>query len=75
MPTVRVRLTGEEKKELLKYGELSKGVREGVRLYLKAQKSREIFRKLEELERKSSIKIASEKEVELIREDREDRAR
>ena len=70
MPTVRVRLTGEEKKELLKYGGLSKGVREGVRLYLKAQKSREIFRKLEELERKSSIKTASEKEVELIREDR-----
>ena len=39
MPTVRVRLTEEEKKELLEYGGLSKGVREGVRLYLKAQKS------------------------------------
>jgi len=32
MPTVRVRLTEEEKKELLEYGGLSKGVREGVRL-------------------------------------------
>ena len=46
MPTVSVRLT-EEEKELLKHGGLSKGVRAGVRLYLKAQKSREIFRKLE----------------------------
>ena len=68
-PTVSVRLTGE-KKELLKYGELSKGVREGVRLYLKAQKSREIFHKLEELQKKSSIKTASEKEAKLIREER-----
>ena len=45
MPTESVRLTEEEKKELLEYGGLTKGVREGVRLYLKAQKSQEIFRK------------------------------
>ena len=70
MPTVSVRLTEEEKKELLVYGGLSKGVREGVRLYLKAQKSREIFRKLEEIQRKNPVKTASEKEVELIRKDR-----
>ena len=75
MPTVRVRLTEEEKKELLEYGGLSKGVREGVRLYLKAQKSQEIFRKLEDLQRKNPVKTASEKEVELIRQDREDRTR
>ena len=54
---------------------LSKGVREGIRLYLKAQKSQEIFRKLEELQRKNPVKTASEKEVELIRQDREDRTR
>ena len=75
MPTVRVRLTEEEKKELLEYGGLSKGVREGVRLYLKAQKSQEIFRKLEDLQRENPVKAASEKEVELIRQDREDRTR
>jgi len=74
MPTVSVRLT-EEEKELLKHGGLSKGVRAGVRLYLKAQKSQEIFRKLEDLQRKNPIKAASEKEVELIRQDREDRTR
>ena len=61
MPTVSVRLTEEEKKELLEYGGLSKGVREGVRLYLKAQKSQEIFRKLEDLQRKNPVKTASEK--------------
>jgi len=75
MPTVSVRLTEEEKKELLEYGGLSKGVREGVRLYLKAQKSQEIFRKLEDLQRENPVKAASEKEVELIRQDREDRTR
>ena len=67
---MRVRLTREEKNELLEYGGLSKGVREGVRLYLKAQKSREVLRKLDELQKKSPIKIASEKEAKLIREDR-----
>ena len=61
MPTVSVRLTEEAKKELLEYGGLSKGVREGVRLYLKAQKSQEIFRKLEDLQRKNPVKTASEK--------------
>ena len=75
MPIVSVRLTEEEKKELLVYGGLSKGVREGVKLYLKAKKSQEIFRKLEDLQRKNPVKTASEKEVELIRDDREDRAR
>ena len=55
MPTVSVRLTEEEKKELTEYGGLSKGVKEGVRLYLKAQKSREIFRKLEDLQRKNPL--------------------
>jgi len=75
MPTVSVRLTEEEKKELIEYGGLSRGVKEGVRLYLKAQKSREIFRKLEELQKKNPVRTAAEKEVELIRQDREDRAR
>jgi len=75
MPTVSVRLTEEAKKELLEYGGLSKGVREGVRLYLKAQKSQEIFRKLGDLQRKNSVKTTSEKEVELIRQEREDRPR
>ena len=70
-----VRLTEEAKKELLEYGGLSKGVREGVRLYLKAQKSQEIFRKLGDLQRKNSVKTTSEKEVELIRQEREDRPR
>jgi len=75
MPIVSVRLAEEEKKELLEYGGLSKGVKEGVRLYLKAQKSQEIFRKLEDLQRQNSVKTTSEKEVELIRQEREDRPR
>ena len=75
MPTVSVRLTEEEKKELIEYGGSQRGFREGIRLYFKTKKSQEIFRKLGELQRKNPVKTASEKEVELIREDREDRAR
>ena len=75
MPIVSVGLAEEEKKELLEYGGLSKGIREGVRLYLKAQKSQEIFRKLGDLQRKNSVKTTSEKEVEPIRQEREDRPR
>ncbi len=63
MPTVSVRLTEEEKKELLEYGGLSKGIREGVRLYLKAQKSQEIFRKLEDLQRKNPVKTPRRKRL------------
>jgi hypothetical protein len=70
MPMVSVRLSEKEKRELLQYGGLSKGIREGVALYLKAQKSREIFRKLEELQKKNLIKTALGKKAELIREDR-----
>ena len=55
MPTVRVRLTEEEKKELLKYGGLSKGDREGVRLYLKAQRSQDFFRNLEDLQKSTLL--------------------
>ncbi len=66
-----VRLTGEEKKELIEYGGLSKGVREGVRVYLKAHKSRETFHKLEELQkRRTPSRLLSEREVKLIRVDR-----
>ncbi len=70
MSTVSVRLTDEQKKELIEHGGLSKGIREGVRLYLNAQKSREIFRKLEELQKKSPVRTTSEKDIDLIREDR-----
>jgi len=63
MPTVSVRLTKKEKKELLVYGGLSKGVREGVRLYLKAQRSQDFFRNLEDLQKRSPFRTASGKEL------------
>ena len=63
MPTVSVRLTKKEKKELLVYGGLSKGVREGVRLYLKAQRSQDTFRNLEDLQKRYLLEPASGKEL------------
>ncbi len=63
MPTVSVTLTKKQKKELLVYGGLSKGLKEGVGLYLKAQRSQDLFRKLEELQKRYPVKTASGKEL------------
>ena len=71
MPTITVRISEEEKKKLLKQGtSLSKSVREALRIYLNTNRSRELFKKLEELQEKNLIRTGTEKEVRLIREDR-----
>jgi hypothetical protein len=70
MPTITVRISEEEKKKLLQRGELSKSVREAVKLYLDAEKSRELLARLEELQRKNPVKTTTSKEVRMINEDR-----
>jgi hypothetical protein len=70
MPTITVRISEEEKKKLLQHGELSKSVREAVKLYLDADRSRELLARLEELQRKNPVKTTSNKEVRMINEDR-----
>jgi hypothetical protein len=68
--TVCIRLTEEEKRELLKYGNLSSVLREAMKLYLSTKKSAEILHKLGELQAKNPINTTVEQEVQLIREDR-----
>jgi hypothetical protein len=68
--TVCIRLSQEEKQELQKYGNLSKVLREAMKLYLSTKKSAEILHKLAELQAKNPIKTTVEQEVQLIREDR-----
>ena len=70
MPTITVRISEEEKKKLLQHGELSKSVREAVKLYLDADRSRELLARLEELQRKNPVKTTTSKEVRMINEDR-----
>lgn len=71
MPTISVRVSEREKKELLQYGSLSDSIREALRLYLNEQKSRELLRKLEELQRKNPVRTTTLGEVRLIKEDRD----
>lgn len=70
MTTVCVRITEKEKKELLKYGNLSDTVRDALKLYLNSKKSDELLRKLADLQAKNPVKMSTEEIVRLIREDR-----
>ena len=70
MTTVCVRISEEEKRELMKYGSLSDTLREAMKLYLNNKKYEETLSKLRELQVKNPIKITTEEIVRSIREDR-----
>lgn len=70
MATLTVRLSDKEKKELLQYGSISQGLREGIRLYVKTKKRQAALRKLAELQKRYPVKASSSEIVEMIREDR-----
>jgi uncharacterized protein (DUF1778 family) len=70
LPTITVRISEEEKKKLLQHGELSKSVRDAVRLYLNSERSRELLAKLDEIQKKNPVRTTTAKEVRLINEDR-----
>ena len=70
MPSITVRISEEEKKSLLRRGNLSETVREAVELYLDTKRSQELIGKLERLQRKDRIMASPEDEVRMISEDR-----
>ena len=70
MPSITVRVSEDEKKRLLKHGNLSASVREALRLYLDTETSRELLDKLEKLQAKNPTRTTSADEVRLIDEDR-----
>ena len=70
MPTISVRISDEEKKELDEYGPLSYAVREGVKLYLQSKKTSKTLAKLRALQAKDHAKTTTLEELKLIREDR-----
>jgi hypothetical protein len=70
---ITVRLTEDEKKELESYGKISDIVRDAIRLYIKKRKTDQLFKELEEFQKKHRIKISRDEIVSLIREDRNSR--
>ncbi len=70
MTTVSVRISDEEKEELLKYGSLSKSLREGLKLYLGKRKSERLIRRLEALQSKNHVKTSTATDLKLIKLDR-----
>ncbi len=70
MPTVSVRISNEEKKELDEYGPISNAVREGVKLYLQSKKTSKALAKLRALQAKDRARTTTLEELKLIREDR-----
>lgn len=70
MTAVCVRITEEEKQELLKYGSLSSTVRDAIKLYINRKKTEKILAKLGELQAKNPVKLTTEEIVRSIREDR-----
>ena len=70
---ITVRLTEDEKKELESYGKISDVVRDAIRLYIKKRKTDQLFKELEEFQKKHRIKISRDEIVSTIREDRNSR--
>ena len=63
-------LSEEESRELLKYGNLSESLREGLRLYLSKKKSEKLMRRLKVLQSSNPVKTSTAAELKLIRQDR-----
>ena len=70
MPTISIRITDEDKKRLLRYGPVSKTVREALDQYMKDEKKREALRKLSELQKRYPVKVDPDEIVRAIRADR-----
>jgi len=70
MPTITVRISDEEKKKLQRNGNLSDTVRQAIDDYLREEKSREVLRKLAELQRKNRVSVDVNEIVRIIREGR-----
>ena len=63
-------LSEEERRELLKYGNLSESLRERLRLYLGKKESEKLIRRLEVLQSSNPVKTSTAAELKLIRQDR-----
>ena len=70
MPTITIRISEKDRKRLLKYGTISRSVREAPQVYLDAKKSQELIARLEELQERDPVRTSSVEDVRLVGEDR-----
>ncbi|MDG6995822.1 MAG: hypothetical protein JRN52_07860 [Nitrososphaerota archaeon] len=70
MPTIGVRISEKEKKELSEFGSVSEAVREGLKMYLRRKKTIKILRKLERLQIDNPMRTMTLEDIELLRTDR-----
>jgi len=70
MPTISVRITDEERKKWLRYGPISRTVREAMEQYEKDRKKREFLEDLKKLRQEHPIQVDPDEIIRLIREDR-----
>jgi PhoPQ-activated pathogenicity-related protein len=70
MPIISVRLSEEERKTLVKYGPISKIVKESLKVFLNDKRRAETLKRLNELQRENVIKIKTEEDLRMIKEDR-----
>lgn len=70
MPTISVRISEKEKKELSEFGSVSEAVREGLKMYLRRKKTIKILRKLERLQIDNPMRTMTLEDIELLRTDR-----
>ena len=70
MPTISVRISEKEKKELSEFGSVSEAVREGLKMYLRRKKAIKILRKLERLQIDDRVRTLTLEDIELVRTNR-----
>lgn len=70
MPTISIRISEEEKRQLQKYGRLSDSVRKALKLYIDSKETQRLIAKLDELQHKNPVTTSPEEIVRMIKEDR-----
>ncbi|MBI3859151.1 MAG: hypothetical protein HY296_02765 [Thaumarchaeota archaeon] len=70
MPTITVRISDEEKKQLSRKGEISESVRKAISRYLEDEETNRVLDRLAELQRKNPVSTSPEETVRLIKTDR-----
>ena len=70
MPIISVRISGEEKEQMLRNGGVTRVVREAIKLYLQEYRRREVLKKPGELQSHKPVKATTLEDLQMIKKDR-----
>ncbi len=70
MPIISVRVSEEEKEEMIRNGGITRVVREAIKLYIQEQRRREVLKKLGELQSHNPVKTTTLEDLQMIKKDR-----